>query len=89
MVEIFEWEVFVAEDGGDRLGPCGTNGFQATAMDQLRAALRGMDPRLRVWGRITKRFGESGTPAKHWLSSVIFRADVDPAGSVRWTRQDL
>lgn len=87
MPEMFEWEVLLpAEDGGERLGPCGSNSGQATAMDELRKALRRTDPGQNARGRIVRRVFDFGVAIDDWRREVIFEAVVDLAGSVRFTR---
>lgn len=86
LVEMFEWEVFTTSNGTDDLGPCGISSGQATAMDTLRTALRQMAPNTGAWGRITHRVYDFGKVPDDWSRQVIFRATVDPAGSVRFTR---
>ncbi|MEV4242555.1 hypothetical protein ACWDOR_12100 [Streptosporangium canum] len=86
VVEMFEWEVFTTSGGTDDLGPCGTSSGQAPSMDALRTALRQMAPNTGAWGRITHRVYDFGTVPDDWSRQVIFRATVDPAGSVRFTR---
>ncbi len=86
LVEMFEWEVFVTSEGTDRLGPCGISSGQATAMDTLRTTLARMNSNAAVWGRITHRIYDFGTMPDDWSRRVIFRATVDPAGSVRFKR---
>ncbi|WP_371781247.1 hypothetical protein [Streptosporangium subroseum] len=85
VVEMFEWEVF-ATAGIDDLGPCGISSGQATAMDTLRTNLLRMAPNGVAWGRITHRIYDFGTVPDDWSRRVIFRATVDPAGSVRFKR---
>ena len=86
LVEMFEWEVFVTSEGTDQLGPCGISSGQATAMDTLRTTLARMSSNAAVWGRITHRIYDFGTMPDDWSRRVIFRAAVDPAGSVRFER---
>jgi hypothetical protein len=88
LVEMFEWEVFLTAEGTDRLGPCGTSAGQATSMDELRKALLRVDPDGRPWGRITHRVYEFGAVPDDWSRRVIFRASLDRAGQVRFTRTD-
>ncbi|MEU6409404.1 hypothetical protein [Microbispora sp. NPDC046933] len=88
LVEMFEWEVFVTADGTDVLGPCGTSAGQATSMDELRTALRRMDPARQPWGRITHRVYDFGTVPDDWSRRIIFRATLDAAGQVRFERTD-
>ncbi|MEU4411393.1 hypothetical protein AB0F88_43410 [Streptosporangium sp. NPDC023963] len=87
IVEMFEWEVFTSE-GVDRLGPCGTSSGQATSMDELRKALRRMEPQPALWGRITRRLYDFGMAPGDWSRQVIFHATVDLAGSVRFERRE-
>ncbi|MEV7012937.1 hypothetical protein [Streptosporangium sp. NPDC051022] len=82
---MFEWEVFLTA-GTDRLGPCGTSSWQASSMDALRMALRKLAPNTDAWGRITHRVYDFGLLPDDWSRRVIFRATVDPAGSVRFKR---
>jgi hypothetical protein len=86
LVEMFEWEVFTTPDGTDELGPCGISSGQATAMDTLRTMLLKVPLGIPAWGRITHRVYDFGTMPDDWSRRVIFRATVDPAGSVRFTR---
>jgi hypothetical protein len=87
MPEMFEWEVILPTgDGGERLGPCGSNSGQATAMDELRKALRSMDPGQNARGRIVRRVFDFGVFMDDWRREVIFEAVVDLAGSVRFTQ---
>ncbi|SDR05745.1 hypothetical protein [Thermostaphylospora chromogena] len=88
LVEMFEWEVFLTADGTEEFGPCGTTSNQATAMDELRKALRRADPARRPWGRITHRVYEFGAVPDDWSRRVIFRACLDGAGQVRFVRVD-
>ncbi|MEV7804498.1 hypothetical protein AB0O28_16275 [Microbispora sp. NPDC088329] len=87
-VEMFEWEVFLTDNGTDELGPCGTSAGQATSMDELRKALRRMDPARQPWGRITHRVYDFGTVPDDWSRRIIFRATLDAAGQVRFERTD-
>ncbi|WP_228645676.1 hypothetical protein [Microtetraspora sp. AC03309] len=86
LVEMFEWEVFVTVGGAEQLGPCGTSAGQATSMDELRKALRRMDPGSKPWGRITYRVYDFGTVPDDWSRRVIFKATLDAAGQVRFER---
>ncbi|MEU9835997.1 hypothetical protein AB0D67_31055 [Streptosporangium sp. NPDC048047] len=86
VVEMFEWEVFLASEGTDELGPCGISSGQATAMDTLRATLRRLPPGAPAWGRITHRVYDFCTMPDDWSRRVIFRATLDAAGSVRFER---
>jgi hypothetical protein len=88
IVEMFEWEVFITGDGVDEIGPCGISSGQATSMDALRTALRRMDRGGSPWGRITHRVYEFGAVPDDWSRRVIFKARLDPAGSVRLERAD-
>ncbi|MFI6989581.1 hypothetical protein [Nonomuraea wenchangensis] len=88
LVEMFEWETFLTNAGTDELGPCGATSGQATSMDELRKALRQMDPAREPWGRITHRVYDFGTVPDDWSRRVIFRATLDLAGSVRFERTD-
>ncbi|MER5621093.1 hypothetical protein ABT061_08625 [Streptosporangium sp. NPDC002544] len=87
LVEMFEWEVFTTA-GTDNLGPCGTSSGQAPSMDALRMALRQMAPNTAVWGRITHRVRDFSAVQDDWSRQVLFHATVDPAGSVRFDRQE-
>jgi hypothetical protein len=88
LIEMFDWEVFVTVDGVEQPGPCGTSSGQATSMDALRTALRGIEPEVAARGRVTHRVHDFGTVPDDWSRRVIFRATVDPAGSVRFKRAD-
>ncbi|MEV0382768.1 hypothetical protein [Nonomuraea sp. NPDC050643] len=84
--ERFEWEVRVASEQGEALGPCGSSAFQATAMDELRKAMRGMPRDASIHGSIAHKVFDFGTATDGWASRDIFRAFLDPAGSVRFER---
>ncbi|MBB2914816.1 hypothetical protein FHS43_006128 [Streptosporangium becharense] len=86
VIEMFEWEVFLSANGTDQLGPCGTSSSQAASMDDLRMALRRLAANTGAWGRITHRLYDFGTVPDDWSRRVIFKATVDPAGSVRFER---
>ncbi|RJL31811.1 hypothetical protein [Bailinhaonella thermotolerans] len=80
----FEWEVFYSHQGEQKLGPCGVNVFQATAMDQLRTALRRFPPDAEAWGRICKRVYDHNAFPPECSRYEVWRAELDAAGSVRW-----
>ncbi|MEV6150542.1 hypothetical protein AB0L53_09385 [Nonomuraea sp. NPDC052129] len=80
--EAFEWEVRV----GDELRACGSSSFQATAMDELRKAMRRMPEGSSVRGRITHSVYGLGAVADEASRREVFRAHLDPAGSVRFKR---
>lgn len=85
--ERFEWEVRVtSERGDDVLGPCGSSAFQATAMDELRKAMRSLPADDSVVGSIIHRVFDFGASSDGWSSRRIFRAYLDPAGSVLFER---
>ncbi|MEV4363289.1 hypothetical protein [Nonomuraea sp. NPDC049625] len=84
--ERFEWEVRISSEQGDALGPCGSSAFQATAMDELRKAMRGMPGDASIRGSIVHKVFDFGTGADGWSSRHIFRAYLDPAGSVLFER---
>lgn len=84
VAEMFEWETFATE-GTDDLRACGTSSGQATSMDMLRTALLRLDSPT-AWGRITHRVYDFGIVPDDWSRRVIFRATVDPSGSVRFER---
>ncbi|MBB6346792.1 hypothetical protein FHU36_003301 [Nonomuraea muscovyensis] len=84
--EVFEWEVRVQSGRSDELGPCGTSPFQATAMDELRKAMRSMSGGTAVLGRITHTVYGLGAVPDGESRHEIFRAYLDPAGSVRFER---
>jgi len=87
LVEMFEWEVFTTA-GTDELGPCGVSSGQATAMDTLRTEMRRMESPATVWGRISHRVRDFSAVQDDWSRQVLFHATVDPAGSVRFERQE-
>ncbi|MEU0570312.1 hypothetical protein ABZ297_33680 [Nonomuraea sp. NPDC005983] len=84
--ERFEWEVRIASEQGEALGPCGSSAFQATAMDELRKAMRGMPGDASIRGSIVHKVFDFGAGADGWSSRHIFRAYLDPAGSVLFER---
>ncbi|MFI6741882.1 hypothetical protein ACIBI9_54000 [Nonomuraea sp. NPDC050451] len=84
--ERFEWEVRITSEQGEALGPCGSSAFQATAMDELRKAMRGMPGDAAIRGSIVHKVFDFGAGADGWSSRHIFRAYVDPAGSVLFER---
>jgi hypothetical protein len=84
--ERFEWEVRVTSPQGETLGPCGSCGFQATAMDELRKAMKAMPPEVEFRGSIAHAVYDFGAGADCWSRREIFRASLDPAGSVRFER---
>ncbi|MEU8268825.1 hypothetical protein AB0B89_16835 [Sphaerisporangium sp. NPDC049002] len=88
VVEMFDWEVFLTVDGEQQPGPCGTTSGQATSMDALRSALRRMDLATAPRGRIMHRVHDFGAFPDDWARRVIFRATVDPAGTVQFIRTD-
>ncbi|WP_235854558.1 hypothetical protein [Nonomuraea aridisoli] len=84
--ERFEWEVRIPSEQGDALGPCGSSLFQATAMDELRKAMRNMPVGTPVRGSIVHKVFDFGASSDGWSSRQIFRAYLDPAGSVLFER---
>ncbi|MGV9382078.1 hypothetical protein ACWDRB_40140 [Nonomuraea sp. NPDC003707] len=84
--ERFEWEVRITSEQGEALGPCGSSAFQATAMDELRKAMRGMPGDASIRGNIVRKVFDFGAGADGWSSRHIFRAYLDPAGSVLFER---
>lgn len=84
--EGFEWEIRIQADGGETPGPSGWSAFQATAMDELRTAMRGMPREAAICGIIRHKFYDFGAGENAWMQREIFRASVDPAGSVRFER---
>ncbi|MEV0594461.1 hypothetical protein [Nonomuraea cavernae] len=84
--EVFEWEVRVSAGNGEELGACGSSPFQATAMDELRTAMRGMPVGAFVRGRITHSVYGPGAVPDEASRCEVFRAHLDPAGSVRFER---
>ncbi|MBF8192169.1 hypothetical protein ITP53_42130 [Nonomuraea sp. K274] len=84
--ERFEWEVRVDAGQGEALGPCGSCAFQATAMDELRKAMRAMPRDAAIRGGIVHKVCDFGAGADGWSSREIFRASLDPAGAVRFER---
>jgi hypothetical protein len=83
--ERFEWEVRVPSEQGDALGSCGSSAFQATAMDELRKAMRGAGD-VSVRGLIVHKVFDFGAGPDALSSRHIFRAYLDPAGSVLFER---
>lgn len=84
--EAFEWEVRIGPGHGDELRACGSSRFQATAMDELRKAMRGMPEGTPVRGRIVRSVYGLGAVVDEVSRREIFRARLDPAGSVRFER---
>ncbi|WP_250906659.1 hypothetical protein [Nonomuraea sp. NEAU-A123] len=84
--EVFEWEVRVGAGHGDELGASGSSSFQATAMDELRKAMRRMPEGASVRGRITHSVYGLGAVADEASRREVFRAHLDPAGTVRFER---
>ncbi|MEQ4720164.1 hypothetical protein [Nonomuraea sp. B19D2] len=84
--ELFEWEVRIITGQSDELGPCGASPFQATAMDELRKAMRSMPEGAAVRGRIVRSVYDIGTTPDDHSCREIFRASLDPAGMVRFER---
>ncbi|MEV0309311.1 hypothetical protein [Nonomuraea fuscirosea] len=84
--ERFEWEVRITSEQGEALGPCGSSAFQATAMDELRKAMRSMPGDASIRGSIVHKVFDFGAGADGWSSRHIFRAYLDPAGSVLFER---
>ncbi|MGW0808344.1 hypothetical protein [Nonomuraea sp. NPDC002799] len=84
--ELFEWEVRLTAGQGEELGPCGASPFQATAMDELRKAMRGMPEGAAVRGRIVHSVRDFGALPDDHFRREIFRASLDPAGMVRFER---
>ncbi|MFB9630979.1 hypothetical protein [Nonomuraea helvata] len=84
--ERFEWEVRITSEQGNALGPCGSSAFQATAMDELRKAMRSMPGDASIRGSIVHKVFDFGAGADGWSSRHIFRAYLDPAGSVLFVR---
>ncbi|MEU8140696.1 hypothetical protein [Nonomuraea sp. NPDC048901] len=84
--ELFEWEVRISIGDGDELGPCGSSPFQATSMDALRTAMRGMPDGACVRGRIVHSVCDFGAAPDDRSRREIFRAYLDPAGMVRFER---
>ncbi|MGW7483482.1 hypothetical protein ACWGH8_33415 [Nonomuraea muscovyensis] len=84
--EVFEWEVRVGAGAADELEACGSSPFQATAMDELRKAMRGMPAGAPVHGRITLSVYGLGAVVDEASRRKVFRAYLDPAGSVRFER---
>ncbi|MFC4013929.1 hypothetical protein ACFOY2_42360 [Nonomuraea purpurea] len=84
--ELFEWEVRITASQGEELGPCGASPFQATAMDELRKAMRRMPEGAAVRGCIVHSVRDFGALPDDHFRREIFRASLDPAGMVRFTR---
>ncbi|MCF6470465.1 hypothetical protein FAF44_18990 [Nonomuraea sp. MG754425] len=84
--ELFEWEVRLTAGQGEELGPCGASPFQATAMDELRKAMRGMPQDAAARGRIVHSVHDFGAAPDDHSRREIFRASLDPAGMVRFER---
>lgn len=84
--EGFEWEIRIRSESGETPGPSGWSAFQATAMDELRTAMRGMSRETVVQGIIRHTVFDFGAGEHPWTQREIFRANVDPAGSVRFER---
>ncbi|MEU6793993.1 hypothetical protein ABZ907_20040 [Nonomuraea wenchangensis] len=84
--ERFEWEVRIPSEQGDALGACGSSAFQATAMDELRKAMRSVPGDVSVRGSIVHRVFDFGAGSDALSSRQIFRAYLDPAGSVLFER---
>ncbi|MFB9472232.1 hypothetical protein ACFFR3_22200 [Nonomuraea salmonea] len=84
--ERFEWEVRIPSEQGDALGPCGSSAFQATAMDELRKAMRSMPGDVPVRGCIVHKVFDFGAGPDASSSRHVFRAYLDPAGSVLFER---
>jgi len=84
--EVFEWEVRVSAGHGEELGACGSSPFQATAMDELRKAMRGMPAGPSVRGLIARSVYGPGAVQDTMSRCEVFRARLDPAGSVRFER---
>ncbi|MER7506653.1 hypothetical protein AB0L05_41640 [Nonomuraea pusilla] len=86
--EVFEWEVRIDAGAGDELGASGFSPFQATAMDELRKAMRTAPDGVFVYGRIILRLSGVGDASGEVSRREVFRASLDPAGSVRFERVD-
>lgn len=84
--EGFEWEIRILGEGGEMPGPGGWSAFQATSMDQLRTAMRGMPREISIKGSIRHKFYDFGAGENAWAQREIFLAYVDPAGAVRFER---
>ncbi|MEO3795798.1 hypothetical protein ABGB14_36800 [Nonomuraea sp. B10E15] len=84
--EGFSWAVRILTENGEIVGPSGWSGFQATAMDELRTAMRAMSREAAVRGSIWHTFHDFGAGESAQAQREIFRAYVDPAGSVRFER---
>jgi hypothetical protein len=84
--EGFAWEVLVQSEQGETSGPCGSSAFQATAMDELRKAMRAMPRGASIRGSIAHQVQDFGAGVDGWSRRELFRASVDPAGSVRFER---
>ncbi|MET8000984.1 hypothetical protein [Nonomuraea glycinis] len=84
--EGFEWKFRIQTESGETPGLSGWSAFQATAMDELRTAMRGMPREFAIQGIIQHKFYDFGAGESGWTQREIFRAYVDPAGSVRFER---
>ncbi|NUW33862.1 hypothetical protein HTZ77_20845 [Nonomuraea sp. SMC257] len=84
--EVFEWEVRIQSGCSESLGSCGSSPFQATAMDELRKAMRGVAGDAAVCGRIVHSVYGLGGTADGESRHEVFRAYLDTAGSVRFER---
>ncbi len=84
--ERFDWEVRIPTQEGDVLGPCGSSGFQATAMDELRKAMRRIPGDASVQGTIVHKVYDFGAGPDAVSSRLIFRAYLDPAGYILFER---
>ncbi|MFB4288968.1 hypothetical protein ACBI99_15095 [Nonomuraea sp. ATR24] len=84
--EGFSWAIRVLTENGEVAGPMGWSAFQATAMDELRTAMRAMPREASIQGSIRHTFYDFGAGESAQSQREIFRAYVDPAGSVRFER---
>ncbi|SEL57598.1 hypothetical protein [Nonomuraea pusilla] len=84
--EGFEWAIRIRTEDGETPGPSGWSAFQPTAMDALRTAMRAMPRGLSVEGSIRHKFYDFGAGESAWAQREVFRAYLDPAGSVRFER---
>ncbi len=84
--EGFEWEIRILGENGETPGLSGWTTFQATAMDELRTAMRSMERETPIKGIIRHRVYDFGVGGHTWTLREIFRAYVDPAGAVRFDR---
>jgi hypothetical protein len=84
--EGFSWTVRVLTKNSEVAGPSGWSGFQATAMDELRTAMRAMPRESSIRGSIRHTCYDFGAGENAQAHREIFRAYVDPAGSVRFER---